>query len=580
MQKKINHSDLITQVKAKMMSSNIFSAASVLCGLMPSVIVVITLKLLMDNHLNTRKLIFNSIMMVLCLTLKSLFYGLSIWKAHNVAYRTLREIRTDMIEHMRKMPISFFQMRKTGDLANIINHDVEQVEVYLAHGLPEIMSATLVPSAIFLVVIIIDWRLGLAMISTLPIIFLMQKGVSKLWGKNMKHFSDSTRKMSENLMEYIATIPIIKAFSREEQKTQNVLDGIQEYLRWIKKTMLSISVPMGFVTTMLESGLIATVIVGSILLSKGEISVQKFILVLILGNVFSSSFAKLATFQHYGVMFNQAMNNISSVLDVAPPNSTNRLVSVNAGDIVLKDVSFSYDGKKENLSHVSLTFQEGSVNAIVGSSGSGKSTLANLIMGFWQPNSGEISIGGKDITEMTEQALSRIVSIVQQDVFLFNLSIAENIKIGKHSASMNEIMKAAQCAQIHDFIINLPQGYETVAGEAGVKFSGGEKQRISIARMILKNAPIIILDEATAAVDSNNENLIQRAISNLGENKTIITIAHRLNSIIGSDQIIVLDSGKVVGKGKHKELLESCPLYSKMLAEQNKVDSWQIKEEH
>lgn len=580
MQKNFNHNNLVTQVKTKMMPSNIFSAASVLCGLIPSVVVVMTLELLMDNHLDTHKFILNSTIIVLCLILKSLFYGFSIWKAHNVAYGTLGEIRTDMIEHMRKMPLSFFQIRKTGDLTNIINHDVEQVEVYLAHGLPEIMSATIVPSAIFLVVLIMDWRLGLAMICTLPVIFLMQKGLNKLWGKNMKHFSDSTKKMSEDLMEYIATIPIIKAFSREEQKTQNVLDGIQEYLRWIKKTMLSISVPMGLVTTMLESGLIATVVVGSILLSKGEISVQKFILALILGNVFSSSFAKLATFQHYGVMFNQAMNNISSVLDVAPPNSTNRFVSANAGDIVLKDVSFSYDGKEESLSHVNLTFQEGSVNAIVGSSGSGKSTLANLIMGFWQPNSGKISIGGKDITEMTEQALSRIVSIVQQDVFLFNLSVAENIRIGKYNASMDEIIKAAQCAQIHDFIINLPQGYDTVAGEAGAKFSGGEKQRISIARMILKNAPIIILDEATAAVDSNNENLIQRAISNLGEDKTIITIAHRLNSIIGSDQIIVIDSGKVVGKGKHKELLESCSLYSKMWTEQNKVDSWQIKEGH
>lgn len=579
MQKTFDPKSLQTQVKAKMMPSNIFSAVSIICGLIPSVVIVMIVGFLMDGSMNVQRFAISAAAIILSLVLKAVFYGLSMWKAHYAAYGSLADIRMDMIEHMKEMPLSFFQKRKAGELTNIINHDVEQVEVYLAHGLPEIMSATLVPAAIFLVVLIMDWRLGLAMICTLPVITLLQKGLNKLWGGSMKQFSDSTRKMSEDLMEYIATIPVIKAFSREEQKTQNVLSGIQEYLRWVKKTMLSISVPMGFITTMLESGVVVTMIVGSILLSDGQISVQKFILALILGGVFSASFAKLATFQHYGIVFNQAMHNIGSVLGIAPPNRSNRFTETKAGDIVLQDVSFSYNGKEENLSHVNLTFEEGSVNAIVGSSGSGKSTLANLIMGFWQADSGTISIGGKNIDDMTEQALNSLVSIVQQDVFLFNLSIAENIRIGKQNATMNEIMEAAKRAQIHDFIMNLPQGYDTMAGEAGVKFSGGEKQRISIARMMLKNAPIIILDEATAAIDPNNEHLIQKAISNLGENKTIITIAHHLNTIVGADQIVVVDAGKIVDAGKHQELLASCPLYFEMVTQQNKVDTWQIKEE-
>jgi ATP-binding cassette subfamily B protein len=573
-----NQNKLAKEVKGRNKASNIYMAMNVVFGTIPIIIVIVMAGILTDGAVTMRQILLYGSGIAACLMLKALFYGLSIWKAHDAAYEVLTDIRVDMIEHLKKMPLGFFQKRKTGDLANIINHDVEQVELYLAHALPEIMSATLIPAIIFIVVLLIDWRLGLALVSTVPLMLLLQKLLNRLWAGMWKHFADSTKRMSEDLLEYIATIPVVKAFSREEQKTQSVLEGVSDYIRWVKKALVSISVPMSFIAMMLEGGLVVMVIIGSLLLTGGQIDTQEFVLALILGGIFSASFAKLATFQHYGIVFNQAMGSIGSVMEVAPPERSCRHTNARAGDIVLRDVSFSYTAGEETLSHVSLTFKENSVSAIVGPSGSGKSTLANLIMGFWQPDSGVISIGGRNTADMSEQALSGIVSIVQQEVFLFNLSIEDNIRIGKQNATMEEIIEAAKRAQIHDFIMSLPQGYATPAGEAGVKFSGGEKQRISIARMMLKKAPIIILDEATAAIDPNNEHLIQKAINSLGENKTVIMIAHHLNTIANADQIVVMDAGKVVAAGRHEELISLCPQYAEMVEWQNKVDTWQIKE--
>lgn len=568
----------IKKIKNKNMPTNILVTMNVIFGTIPIIIVVYMAGLMMDGGLTKNIILMCGFGIAVCIALKALFYGLSIWKAHDAAYGSLTEIRVDIIEHLKTLPLGFFQKRKTGDLANIINHDVEEVEGYLAHALPEIMSATLVPAVIFIMVLLIDWRMGLALVCTIPLMFLFSRGANNLFSDSFKRYFNSTKKLSEDLLEYISTISVIKAFSREERKTQNILDGIRDYNRWVKKFTLSLTVPMRFIDMILEGGFVVMAIVGSLLLLDGQISTQGFVLALILGGIFTASFAKLQIFQHSGYVFNSAMNSIFSVLDEEPPMWGSSRSLANSGDIVFDDVCFSYKDGEETLSNIDLHFKENSVTAIVGASGSGKSTLASLIMGFWLPDSGKISIGGQNLTDMSERALSSLISIVQQEVFLFNLSIEENIRIGKPDATHNEIVEAAKKAQIHDFVMSLPQGYGTLAGEAGVKFSGGEKQRISIARMMLKYAPIIILDEATAAIDPSNEQLIQKAIGNLGENKTLIMIAHNLNTITNADQIVVMDEGRVADSGRHEELLASCPLYGEMVEQQNRVDAWQIKE--
>ena len=463
---------------------------------------------------------------------------------------------------------------------NIINHDVEQIEIYLAHGLPEILSATLFPALIWVIVMLLDWRLGLSLVSLLPMAFLLQMAVKTLWGKSFRHFMESTQKMSEDLLEYVATIPVIKAFSNEENRTERILGGMRDYIRWVKRSMFSVTVPMTLITMFLEGGIVVMTLVGLWLMSSGELTVARFILALILGGLFSSSFAKLATFQHFRIVYGQSLTKVQSITEVQTKDTADKKTDTTQTDICFEHVTFSYPNKEDNaLIDVCLQFPRGSHTAIVGESGSGKTTLASLMMGFWQPQTGTIRLGGESIAELSERNIADYFSMVQQEVFLFNTTIRDNIRIGRPTATQKEVEMAAQRARIHDFIMGLPNGYDTLAGEAGVKFSGGEKQRISIARMLLKNSPIVILDEATAALDGENEKLIQEALDELQRNKTVITIAHRLNTIQDMERIVVMYKGQVVSKGTHQELMKDCSLYRNMTETQEQVSKWQLKEE-
>lgn len=563
--------------KRKNYVSSILMALSVIGGIVPVFFIMEIIKMLIDNRVSSEMIFKYSFLICLCLGLKAIFYGLAVWTAHQAAYSVLADIRNDMITHFKKMPFAFFQKRKTGDLANIINHEVEQIELYLAHALPDIVAATLIPLVIFVVVLILDWRLGLALVCLVPLVFLYMNFLNKMWADKIKKYNDSVKKMSEDLLEYIATISVVKAFNKDENRTKRVLDSMYDYIAWVRKMTSSISIPMSIVGILLESGIIVLAIVGSVLLVNNAIKVDTLILAIILGGIFVSAFARLMTFQHFKIIYEKATESINSVLLLKPEERKDIYKSVQNGDIEFKNISFSYDGEKKVLENINLMFKENSVNAIVGSSGSGKSTIAHLLMGFWKADEGSIMIAGKNIDEMTERALSGLVSIVQQDVFLFNGSIKENIRMGRTDAVMEDIIEAAKKAQIHDFIAGLTEGYDTVVGEGGAKLSGGEKQRISIARMILKNAPIIILDEATAAIDPYNEYLIQKAINELSVNKTLIVIAHHLNTIRTADQIIVMENGKISARGMHKELMANSVLYKRMCLEQEMVDNWEVK---
>lgn len=518
--------------------------------------------------------------MILFAMLRGVFYGTSIWRAHRSAYNALTRLRLRIISHLQRLPLGFFQERKVGDLVNIINHDVEQIEIYLAHGLPEILSATLFPVLLWVIIMVLDWRLGLSLISLLPVAFLMQMAVKTLWGKSFQHFMESTQKMSEDLLEYVATISVIKAFSNEENRTEQVLGGMRDYIRWVKRSMFSVTVPMTLITMFLEGGIVVMTLIGLWMMSSDELTVARFILALILGGLFSSSFAKLATFQHFRIIYGQSLAKVQSITEVQTKETADKKTDTTQTDVCFEHVTFSYPNKKDNaLKDVCLQFPRGSHTAIVGESGSGKTTLASLMMGFWHPKTGTIRLGGENITELSERNIADYFSMVQQEVFLFNTTIRDNIRIGKPTATQKEVEMAAERARIHDFIMGLPNGYNTLAGEAGVKFSGGEKQRISIARMLLKDSPIVILDEATAALDGENEKLIQEALDELQRNKTVITIAHRLNTIQDMERIVVMDKGQVVSKGTHQELMKDCSLYHNMTETQEQVSKWQLKEE-
>lgn len=571
--------------------SAFFTAVSVVTGILSIFIVVYMISLLWDGT-SLKNLILLGTAVCLCQVVKAVFYALALWKAHDSAYSSLLEIRLGMIEHMRKLPFSFFQKRKVGDIANVIDRDVERIELYLAHTLPDVVITNIVCLVIFATVTLLDWRLGIALISTVPLVFVLMPVFNKLWTKSVGNYQKSIQTVSENVMEYIGSISVIKAFSSGEKKTGKVLQSMYDYIASAKKAIYVQSVPMSFITLLMEGGIVVVAIAGSAILSSQTITAWNiivYILSIILAGQFSKNFSKSMSLQYNKIVFQKTMAAVDSIMNVPAEPEKEKYGDPTPGDIEFKDVTFSYrdnfgklklhvDEKEAALKNVNVIFRKNSVNAIVGPSGAGKSTLASLIMNFWQPDSGVITIGGRRVRDFHEQDLSALISIVQQDTFLFNSSIEENIRIGKKNVSLEEIIDAAKKARIHDVIMGFPEGYRTIVGEAGAKLSGGEKQRISLARMILKDAPIVILDEATAAIDPYNEALIQQAIGSLCENKTLIIIAHHLNTIQSADQILVMQDGEIAACGRHQELLETNGLYKAMIAAERRAESWNIRE--
>ena len=557
--------------------SNLLLALKIVCDLIPQILLVYLISSLITNNISEDNLKYIFLGIFISFVLKGVFYYFATKVAHEKAYEKLTELRLDIIGHLKKLSLGFFKEHNTGELTNIVQHDVEQVEVYLAHGLPEIMSVTLLPTIIFVAMIFVDWRLALGMIAGVPLMYLVKVLSQKTMDKNFAIYFNHENKMREELMEYVKNISVIKAFAKEEEISERTLKTAREYIYWVKKSMGAITIPMGLIDIFMEIGVVIVMILGSIFLYQGNITTPNFILAIILSSAFTASISKTATLQHFSIVFKEALKAIGKVLTVPLPNKKTEQ-GLEFGNIEFKDVNFAYGKDGFELKNINLTFKKNSLNAFVGASGCGKSTVSNLLMGFWDADSGRIEINGKDIKDYSQENISNLIGSVQQEVILFDLSIFENISIGKLNATKEEVIEAAKKARCHDFISALPNGYETRVGEMGVKLSGGEKQRISIARMILKNAPILILDEAMAAVDSENERLIGEAIDDLSMDKTIITIAHHLNTIRDSDQIIVMDKGVVLDAGSHEELMKRCDFYKDMVDAQNKVDRWNLKD--
>ena len=557
--------------------SNSLLALKIVFDLIPQILLVYLISSLITNNINEDNLKYVFIGIFISFVLKGVFYYFATKVAHEKAYEKLTELRLDIIDHLKKLSLGFFKEHNTGELTNIVQHDVEQVEVYLAHGLPEIMSVTLLPTIIFVAMIFVDWRLALGMIAGVPLMYLVKVLSQKTMDKNFAIYFNHEKKMREELMEYVKNISVIKAFAKEEEISERTLKTAREYVYWVKKSMGMVTIPMGLIDIFMEIGVVIVMILGSIFLYHGNITTPNFILSIILSSAFTASISKTATLQHFSIVFKEALKSIGKVLTVPLPKKKTEQ-GLEFGNIEFKDVNFAYGKDSFELKNINLNFKKNSLNAFVGASGCGKSTVSNLLMGFWDADEGQILINGKDIKEYSQENVSMLIGSVQQEVILFDLSIFENIAIGKLNATKEEVIEAAKKARCHDFISALPNGYETRVGEMGVKLSGGEKQRISIARMILKNAPILILDEAMAAVDSENERLIGEAIDDLSKDKTIITIAHHLNTIRDSDQIIVMDKGVVLDAGSHEELMKRCDFYKDMVEAQNKVDRWNLKE--
>lgn len=564
------------ELKQSLLAGSI-TTVSVICGIIPFFWVMNIINILKTDK-DPRAIGLNCLFITLALALKAVLYSIGIKRSHKVAFTALASIRDRLINHIYRLKFLDIKKHKTGELLQIINHEVEQVEIFMAHALPELIISLTVPIVIILSLFFIQWQFALILLAVLPLLFIDMKYLKIKFDSRFAVYVQKQTEISEDLLEYIAGISTIKAFNRDEKKTDSLLDKMADYIIWVKKLTADMTIFGILQNTIVGSGSVAIILYGSKLLLANSINFENYIIGIVFAGFFAASIAKLMTFTHKTMMFKHSKKNIVAILNIPLPKEDKLTSQIKSKDVTFKNVNFSYETSISILNGINFTAKENTTTSLIGFSGSGKTTIANLIAGFIKTESGEILIGDKNINDINEEYLFDLVSIVEQNVFLFNTTIKENILIGNLEATEDQVIEAAKKAMIHETIANLEKGYDTQVGEGGCKLSGGEKQRISIARMILKNNPIIILDEATSAIDPLNEKLIMKAMKNLGEGKTVISIAHHMESVKKSDNIILLDKGNIINQGGHLEMLDKSQLYEEMVNAQKEVDGWTIKE--
>lgn len=505
-------------------------------------------------------------------------YGTSTILAHISAYTILQGIRLKIANRLMKAPLGEVMGRQIGYLKNIIMDKVEDLEPPLAHMIPELTSNLLLPIAIFVWMLAIDWRMSLAVLiapvlAMIPMFFLMRN-----YNSQYAAYMEANNHVNSIIIEYVEGIEVVKAFNQSTSSYEKFVGAVQSFkeftLAWFKSTWKTMNLMMAIMPTTL----LGVLPVGLLLVQNRSISPAELAMGIILSLSIVGPLMKATTFINEAKSMEFAVEAANELLNLPILPDSGKIVSIPHNDIVLDRVFFSYDGSEQNdvLQGVSLKMPEGSFTALVGPSGGGKSTVARLIARFWDVTGGSITIGGKNIKELSIRQLSEMVSFVTQDNFLFNCSLKENIRLGNPNATDEEVYAAARAACCDEFIAHLDKGYDTPAGDAGKRLSGGEKQRIAIARAILKNAPIVILDEATAFTDPQNEDKIQKSIMALSKGKTLLVIAHRLSTIQNADQIIVLKKGQIVDCGKQEELLNRCPLYADMWKAHIGAKNWSV----
>jgi ATP-binding cassette subfamily B protein len=505
-----------------------------------------------------------------------LFYGISTTLSHISAYTILENIRLKMADRLMKAPLGIVLSESVGKLKSVLVDRVETIELPLAHMIPECISNFLLPLAVFIYLVSIDWRMALAMLVTVPIACIAYGIMMKNFNQQYADYMETSNHVNGVIVEYVEGIEVIKAFNQSSTSYEKFTKAVESFKQYTLKWYQSTWKLMNFGRAVLPSTFLGTLPIGMYLYWKGTLMPQDFVICLILSLGIVGPLMNFTTHVNEAKAIEYAIHDADWLLNIAELPDTKHKVRLSHYDIQLTDVSFSYDPEqgKNALSHVNLMIPEGKITALVGPSGGGKSTIARLIARFWDVEKGSIKIGGTDIRKLPLSQLSDIVSFVTQDNFLFNCSIRENIRLGNPQADDEEVYAAAKAACCDEFILKLEHGYDTSAGDAGNKLSGGEKQRIAIARMILKNTPVVILDEATAFTDQENEEKIQRSIAALTKGKTLLVIAHRLSTIRNTDQIIVLKDGQVQDIGTHYRLLEANPLYQSMWKAHIGARSW------
>ncbi len=492
-----------------------------------------------------------------------LFHALSTATSHRATFAVLGEIRKKCMEKLTRMPLGTVLEQSSGALKNTLIERIDSIETTLAHIVPEFTANLLIPVIILIYIFVVDWRMGLASLATVPLgmfcyVFMMA-GSAKFY----QHTVIATKALNDTAVEYIGGIQVIKVFGKTkssyERFVHDAYEAAHSFIDWMRASII----PFTFAMVIMPATMVSVLPIGGLLVKNGSLSARDFVTVIILSvGVITPIITMMSysdDFRTMGTIFGE----VRAILDAPEMNRPAESAAPAGNDLELKDVRFAYQ-EKEVLHGISMVIPENSFVAFVGPSGSGKSTIARLIASLWDVTSGSISLGGTDIRRISQEAYADKIAFVSQDNYLFNMTVRENIHIGRPSATDAEVEEAAQKSGCHDFILGLENGYDTLVGSSGGHLSGGERQRISIARAMLKAAPIVILDEATAYTDPENEAVIQRSVSKLTEGKTLIVIAHRLSTVMDADKIYVIRDGQIDDAGTHEELLNHHGLYEKM----------------
>lgn len=513
-----------------------------------------------------------------------LIYSCSLICTHLAAFRTARNMRSEALHHMVKLPLGYFNVNGTGKIRRIIDESAGETETFLAHMLPDIVGAISTPIAMLVIMFFFDWRLGL--ISLIPIaisIVFMNSMMGSDLAESMKQYTDALEDMNNEAVEYVRGIPVVKTFGQTVFSFKSFHKAIERYKKWAVDYAIRLRIPMCGYTVSINATF-AFLIPAAILLLSSTIYPEKFIS----NFIFYCIFTPVLTVMMNKIMFSSenliiakdATRRINEILNEKTLKETNENKEIKNYDIEFKNVTFSYyEAKEKAVNNVSFSIKEGSTVALVGPSGGGKSTIASLIPRFYDVNSGEVTIGGVNVKEIKTDILMDKISFVFQNTKLFKTSLFENIRFSRPNATREEVIKAAEAAQCSEIFEKMPQGIDTIVGSEGVYLSGGEAQRIALARAILKDAPIILLDEATAFADPENEYKIQKAFDVLTKGKTVLLIAHRLSTVKDADKIMVVKDGEIKESGTFNELLDLEGLYYNMWQDYKSSISWKVEKE-
>ncbi len=546
-------------------ASVVFSMISLLSGIIPYYCVYRILDRYIGGSLEKDFVLHWCGIALIAYLVKVVCFGISTGISHFVAFHVLEGLRLKVADTFLKAPLGEVYAHSIGEIKGVIVDKIEDIEPPLAHVVPEGAGHILLPIVCFGALAMVDIRVALAALLALPLGLIFMMLTFKISGKNMDKYQEANAHMSSVIVEYVEGIEVIKAFGKSGVSYEKFAGSICDYrdfvIEWLESTWVTMKLAFAF----MPATLLGVVPVSVLLVGKGSMTVSEMALSVMLAMSMVISMAKIEIFSNGLRQMQYTVREIQKLLNIKSlPESKNEKKPEHYS-IELKDVHFTYDEEEGEVLHgIDLTMKEGSFTALVGPSGGGKSTVAKLIARFWDVSSGSIRIGGVDIKDLKVTTLADFVSFVTQDNFLFSRSLMENIRLGNPKATDEEVIAAAKAACCDEFIRKLPDGYNTSAGEAGKRLSGGERQRIAIARMMLKNAPIVILDEATAFTDPENETKLQESIANLTKGKTLLVIAHRLSTIRKADQIVVLNGGQIEAQGTQEELMKSSQLYQRM----------------